>query len=386
MTPNDTVPPPRPGTDEPTRASPADPAGRDVDVLVVGAGQAGLGTAYHLTADPDLRVLVLDAAPIGRSWLDRWDSLTLFTPRRFSSLPGRRFPRGPGGCPPRTEMADYLRDYAEHFTLPVETGVRVHRLTRDGSGFVAVTSSGRVRARHVVVATGPFHRPHRPPASGDLDPNVRQLHSRDYRRPTDVPDGEVLVVGGGNSAAQLALELADAGRRVTVASPGRPWFLPETILGVSMYWWIYLAGVLNADRSAAVSRYIRNRGDAIVGTQLRTLVRRGRVRLLPHRVTGAHGHHVTLADATTVAVTTVLWCTGFRPDTSWIDVPGAVDDDGAPVHDAGESPVPGLHWMGLPWQTRLNSSIIDGVDRDARATAQRIIGSRHRSRAGTRGP
>lgn len=383
MNPHDTVPPPRPGTDEAIRASPADPAGRDVDVLVVGAGQAGLGAAYYLTADPDLRVLVLDAAPIGRSWLDRWDSLTLFTPRRFSSLPGRRFPRGTGGCPSRTEMADYLRDYAEHFALPVKTGVRVHRLTRDGSGFVALTSGGRVRARHVVVATGPFHRPHRPPASEDLDPTVRQLHSRDYRRPSDVPGGEVLVVGGGNSAAQLTLELADAGRQVTVASPGRPWFLPEAILGVSMYWWIYLAGVLNADRNAAVSRYIRKRGDAIVGTRLRTLVRRGRVRLLPHRVTGAHGHHVTLVDASTVAVKTVLWCTGFRPDTSWIDVLGAVDDDGAPVHDAGASPVSGLHWMGLPWQTRLNSSIIDGVDRDARATAGRITGSRHRRRAGT---
>jgi len=240
-----------------------------------------------------------------------------------------------------------------------------------------------VRARHVVVATGPFHRPHRPPASGDLDPAVRQLHSSDYRRPTDVSDGDVLVVGGGNSAAQLALELADAGRRVIVASPARPWFLPETILGVSMYWWIYLIGVLNADRNAAVSRYIRRRGDAIVGTRLRTLVRRGRVRLLPHRVTGAHGHHVTLADTTTVAVTTVLWCTGFRPDTSWIDVPGAADDNGTPVHDAGASPAPGLHWMGLPWQTRLNSSIIDGVDRDARATARRITGSRHRTRTGS---
>jgi len=132
-----------------------------------------------------------------------------------------------------------------------------------------------------------------------------------------------------------------------------------------------------------VSRRIRCRGDAIVGTRLRTLVRRGRVRLLPHRVTGAHGRHVTLADTTTVAVTSILWCTGFRPDTSWIDIPGALDHDGTPVHDTGASPVPGLHWMGLPWQTRLNSSIIDGVDRDARATARRITGSRHRTRTGS---
>ncbi len=365
------------GRDDAPTDHPGSPgAGRDVDVLVIGAGQAGLGTAYHLAADRDLSVLVVDAAPLGHSWLDRWDSLQLFTPRRFSSLPGLRFPDGPGGCPTRTEMARYLQDYAEHFRLPVETGVRVHRLTRHGSGFRALTSHGPVRADHVVVATGPFDRPRRPSASAELDPGVHQLHSRDYHRPDDVPAGEVLVVGGGNSAAQLALELVDAGRQVTVASPGRPWFLPETVLGVSMYWWIHLTGILDADRDAAVSRAIRRRGDAIVGTRLRTLVRRGRVRLLPHRVTGADGHHVVLADGTAVPVTSVLWCTGFVPDQPWLDVPGAVDDEGAPLHDGGASPVPGLHWMGLPWQTRLNSSIIDGVDRDARATAERITASR----------
>jgi len=137
--------------------------------------------------------------------------------------------------------------------------------------------------------------------------------------------------------------LAHDGRQVTVACPRPPWYLPEDVLGVSMYRWIYLAGILNADRDAAVSRYIRRRSDAIVGAA--------------------------------VAVTSVLWCTGFRPDTAWIDIPGAIGSDGAPLHDAGASPVRGLHWMGLPWQTRLNSSIIDGVDRDARRTARRGRGA-----------
>jgi len=179
-------------------------------------------------------------------------------------------------------------------------------------------------------------------------------------------------VGGGNSAAQLAAELHDAGRQVTVASPGPPWYLPETVLGVSVYWGIHLTGILDAGRDSRVSRYVRGRGDAIVGTRLRTLVRAGRIRLLAYRVTRASGRHVVLADGSTVPVASVLWCTGFRPDTSWIDLPGATDEDGEPRHDAGAAPVEGLHWMGLPWQTRLNSSIIDGVDRDARATARRI--------------
>ena len=343
----------------------------EVDVLVVGAGQAGLGAAYWLTRVPGLRVLVVDRAPVGQSWVDRWDSLVLFTPRRFSRLPGLRFPAGPTRCPTRLEMADYLRRYAAHHELPVRTGVDVQRVTRAADGFIVETSEGSLCARHVVVATGPFHRRHVPPAAAGLSPEVFQLHSYDYRSPAQVPDGEVLVVGGGNSAAQLAVELS-ATHAVTVAAPREPWYLPVSLLGVDLYWWSYLTGVLNAGRDARASRYVRRRGDAIVGRQLRELVRDGTVRLRPHRVVGAEARTLRLGDGSSIEVASVLWCTGFRPDTSWIDVPGAVDEAGAPVHRDGASPVDGLHWMGLPWQTRLNSSIIDGVDRDARAVAARV--------------
>ncbi|MBC7372500.1 MAG: NAD(P)-binding domain-containing protein, partial [Frankiales bacterium] len=313
-----------------------------------------------------------DAEPLGDSWLQRWDSLQLFTPRRFSGLPGLPFPAGTTRSPSRIEMADYLRAYAAEFSLPVRTAVRAERVTRTDTGFALTTSAGPLTTRQVVLATGPFRLPYVPAAAQGLDRSVRQLHSFHYHRPSDLPSGQVLVVGGGNSAAQLALELA-ATHEVTVASPGPLWFLPEDVLGVSMYWWTLLTGVLNAGGDARVSRYIRGRGDAIVGRQLQSLIRQGRVRLLPHRVISADGDHVGLADGSRVQVETVLWCTGFRPDTGWIDVPGALDDTGAPLHEAGASPVPGLHWMGLPWQTRLNSSIIDGVDRDARRTARRVL-------------
>lgn len=355
------------------------PLPHEVDVLVVGAGQAGLGVAYWLGKHPELDVLVVDALPVGQSWAERWDSLQLFTPRRFSALPGHRFPSGSTRSPSRLEMAEYLRSYVTRFALPVRTGVRVRRLSRAEGGFVAETTRGVVRAGQVVLATGPFRQPYVPPAGAAVDPSVFQLHSFDYRRPDDLPPGDVLVVGGGNSAAQLALELA-ATHRVSIASPGPLWFLPEDIAGASMYWWALLTGVLNAKADAWISRYVRRRGDAIVGRQLRGLLARGEVRLLPHRVVAGHGRSVELADGSRVPVDAVLWCTGFRPDTDWIDVPGALDRSGAPLHDKGASPVPGLHWMGLPWQTRLNSSIIDGVDRDARRTARRVLaGSRRRA-------
>lgn len=347
-------------------------AEEEFDVLVVGGGQAGLGTAYHLLREGVRDVVVVEAADVvGRSWRDRWDSLQLFTPRRFSALPGLPFPPGPTSSPSRLEMAGYLAGYAARFALPVRTSTPVRRLSRAGGGFLAETGRGALRARHVVVATGAYRRPRVPAAAADLDGSVHQLHSSSYRGPADVPAGPVLVVGGGNSAAQLALELA-ARHEVAVAAPVVPRFLPERVLGVSTYWWLLLSGVLNAGAGTPVGRFLHARHEAVFGRQLRSALRAGVVRLVPARVVSADGARVCLADGTAIAPRTVLWCTGFEPETGWIDVPGALTERGSPRHERGASPVPGLHWMGLPWQTRVNSSLVDGVDRDARLTAWRI--------------
>jgi putative flavoprotein involved in K+ transport len=349
---------------------------RPVDVLVIGAGQAGLGAAYWLRRASRLEVQVIDRAEVGSSWLARWDTLRLFTPRRFSGLPGMRFPEGQG-FPSREEVAAYLRCYTRQFELPVQTGHEVRRLSWSGGVFRALTSVGDIRAYQVVLATGPFTRPYRPAASQDLDEGIFQLHSAAYRRPTDVPDGPVVVVGGGNSAAQLALELSRT-RQVVIVSPRPLWFLPERVLGADLYWWLFVSGTLNARAWAPVSHYVRRRGDAIIGTDLRRHIRAGKIRVITGRVTAADAKHLILADGLHVPVGNVLWCTGFRPDLDWIDIDGVVGPSGEPLHHHGASRVPGLHWMGLPWQTRLNSSIIDGVDRDARAVTKRA-----RSASGT---
>lgn len=352
-----------------------------VDVLVVGGGQSGLGTAYTLQRRVGASVAVLDAdAAVGHSWGNRWDSLELFTPRRFSGLPGLRFPAGPGGYPTKDEMARYLQRYAARFSLPIRSGARVRSLRlASGGGFIAETDAGVVAADQAVIATGPYTDAHVPAAGAGLDPAVRQLHSSQYRRPADVPTRRVAVVGGGNSAAQLACELA-ATRDVTVISSRPPWFLPKTVAGASVYWYLYATGTLNADAEARVSKQVRRRGDPVIGTELRDHVRSGEIRLLPERVTGVDGNRLLLGDGTALPVETVLWCTGFRPAYGWLDIPGALDGQGRPAHARGEAAVPGLHWMGLPWQNRLNSGIIDGVDRDARLTADRVrAGLRARS-------
>ncbi|MBA3743848.1 NAD(P)-binding domain-containing protein [Sporichthya sp.] len=361
-----------------------DPGDREFDVLVVGAGQAGLATAHHLRSrlPAGSRLCVVDVGELGGRWEQRWDSLHLFTPRRFSELAGLPFPAGPDPYPGRREVAGYLRAYAAHHHLSVRAGVRVTGLGRDGELFVATThetgaataSTGthHLRARQVVIATGPFAVPHRPDFSAELGPEVTQLHAGDYRRPADLPVGPVHVVGGGNSAAQLAIELADTGRAVHVVAPREPWYVPTHILGIDAYRWFRVAGVLNARTNAPLSRYIRRRGDVIVGTELRGRIQRGEITLTTSRAVHAAPGVLGLADGAKLGVEAVLWCTGFRQDTSWIQVPGALHPDGTPRHLHGASPVPGLHWMGLPWQTRLNSSLLSGVDRDAMRTAARI--------------
>ena len=354
----------------------------DVDVLVVGAGQAGLGTGYWLARSTSTSFLIIDGADhLGDSWRRRWDSLALFTPRRFSSLPGAPLPRGDVEYPTKDEMADYLRWYAERESLPVRLQTRVLALTRDGDGFAATTTTGRIRARYVVLTPGPYSAPFVPEAAAGLDPSVAQLHSSAYCSPGDLAGQDVLVVGAGNSAAQLAVELS-ATRHVTVAAPGGMWFLPARVLGISLYWWLWLSGILNGRSSTWISRTVRARGNGIIGKDLQALVAAGRVRMVEQRVVGGRGRAVLLADGTEVETDAVLWCTGYRPDHDWLHVAGVLDEQGAPVHVGGRSPVPGLQWVGQPWQTRLNSGIIDGVDRDARAAVRRIAADEAADRTG----
>ena len=346
----------------------------EVDVLVVGAGQAGLGTGRWLAHDTDLSFLLVDGAgEIGQSWRRRWDSLVLFTPRRFSSLPGTQMPRGTGEYASKDEMAGYLAAYAQREQLPVRLRTRVTSVELASDGRLVVdTTTGVIRARQVVLATGPYTTPFIPDAAARLDPSTPQLHSSAYCRPDDLPGEQVLVVGAGNSAAQLAVELAAAGRQVTVAAPGGMWFLPSRVLGGSVFWLFWLCGALNSPSGSRLSRLVRARGDGIIGRELQDLVADGVVRMLEQRVTAASGRDVTLADGTVLQPDAVLWCTGYEPAYDWLRIPGALDAEGQPLHDGGRSPVRGLHWVGLPWQTRLNSGIIDGVDRDARAAVRRL--------------
>lgn len=338
-----------------------------LDVLVIGAGQAGLAIGHHLAKRTD-RLLIVDAAPkIGHSWRTRWDSLRLFSPAEYDGLPGMPFPAPAGTHPGKDDVADYLRGYAASFELPVRLSSPVTSLHREEHVFVATLPSGTVRARQVVVATGPFQRPLVPSLAANAD--VPQLHSSNYRNPSQIPVGaRVLVVGAANSGLQIAAELA-ATNRVSVAVGSRSPELPQRILGRDLFFWLSRSGFFTLPADSRIGRRLRARGDIVIGTRTRDLRRRG-VELRP-RLTGFAGSVASFADGSAAQFDMVLWATGYRPDYSWLHTPG-VTEDGRVRHRAGVTDVPGLYFLGLPWQTSRGSALLGFVGRDAAGLADRM--------------
>jgi putative flavoprotein involved in K+ transport len=339
------------------------------NIIIIGGGQAGLAMGYHL-AQRGIEFVILDAAPrVGHAWRSRWDSLALFTPAAYSGLPGMAFPGDPHRYPTKDEVADYLEAYADRFRLPVHAGERVDALRASTAGWEAETRSGRYEAAQVVVATGPFHQPVIPRLSRDLPPGVVQLHSASYRDPAQLPAGDVLVVGAGNSGVQIAEELSRT-HRVHLAAGERMPRLPQRVLGRSLFWWLERAGFMNVSVESLLGRRM-SRTDTLIGKSPRMLEG---VRVLG-RAVEVQGNAVLTADGGRVCPASVVWATGFRPDFGWIKAP-VLDARGAPVHRRGVTSAPGLYFLGLSWLHTRGSALLGWVGRDAEHLAE-IVEDRH---------
>ena len=342
--------------------------GERLDVVVVGAGQAGLAVGYFL-ARQGRRFVILDAADrVADTWRTRWDSLVLFTPRRYDSLPGLAFPGDPDGYPTRDEVLDYLEQYASTFELPVELNSAVRSLTAADGSFVLELDGRRLEAEQVVVATGPFQAPKVPPLAAQFAPEVFQTHSVGYRRASDVPSGTVVVVGGGNTGFQIAKELS-ATHDVRLAVGSRQTPLPQRLLGRDLFWWLTKLRLLGKTVDSRVGRRASRR-DALIGSSPRELRQRYGVEVKP-RAVGASGRTVSFADGSELEADAVIWATGYRPDHSWIDLP-VFDEDGRPRHRRGVTDVPGLYFLGLSWQHTRGSALLGWVKEDAAFIADRI--------------
>ncbi|HET9346880.1 MAG TPA: NAD(P)/FAD-dependent oxidoreductase [Candidatus Limnocylindrales bacterium] len=350
-----------------------------IDTVVIGAGQAGLSAGYYL-AKRGLPFVILDAdARIGDHWRDRWDSLRLYSPAKYDALPGRRFPAPSSHWPTAREMADYLETYARWFELPVQSGVRVTAVDRDREGFVVATDGGRrIGARQVIIATGPFREPSVPAFAGELDPSIQQLHSHDYRNPAQLLDGPVLVVGLSHSGADIAFETATAGHRTILSGtshgqvPIRVTDSKRAMLGwpVVEFFFKHVA-TIRTPMGRAMRPHVRQGGGPLLRIRLQDLDRAG-VERHDEKTVGVKDGRPVLADGTVLDVANVIWATGYRPDYSFVNAP-ITGPDGWPEEARGVSPtVPGLYFLGVPFQYAFSSMLVAGAGRDARYVVDRV--------------
>jgi putative flavoprotein involved in K+ transport len=349
-----------------------------VQVVVIGAGQAGLSVGYCL-AQRGLSFVILESnARIGDSWRRRWDSLRLFTPAKYDGLIGLPFPAPPYSFPTKDEMADYLEAYARHFDLPVRTGVKVDRLWRDGAKYIVEAGDRRIEADHVVVAMATYQAPRIPEFAQSLDPAIVQLHSSRYKNPSQLKAGDVLVVGAGNSGADIAVDIAHshhtwlAGRH-----PGNIPFHIESRLAralLPVLFRVVFHRILTVD--TPMGRKARpgfiSKGGPLIRVKPADLAAAG-VERTP-RVAGVQDGRPLLANGRALDVANVIWCTGFHPGLSWIDLPKPVyGADGEPVHERGIVPgEQGFYFVGLHFLYSLSSTMIHGVARDAERIADTI--------------
>lgn len=340
-----------------------------VETVIIGGGQAGLAVGYYLR-QRGLQFVILDENErVGDAWRKRWDSLRLFTPARYDGLPGMRFPGPSSSYPTKDETADFLEDYAHQFGLPVRTGVNVERLSGTGGAFDVSSGDDTLSAESVVVATGAYHHPRIPSLASQLDGAIVQLHSTEYCNRTQLREGEVLVIGAGNSGAEIALDIAGhhpvwLSGRDTGQEPTRAGSIPDRLFTPIM--WL---GATRLTVGTRMGRKLRDRfldpprGIPLGRVRRKDIAAAGIERV--GRTTGVRDGYPVLEDGRRLEVSNVIWCTGFTPDFSWIDLP-LPTHNGLPIHDRGiVDSVPGLYFIGLLFLYSLSSALLGGVGRDA---------------------
>jgi putative flavoprotein involved in K+ transport len=339
------------------------------DTVVIGGGQAGLSAGYHLRK-AGRSFVILDANErIGDSWRHRYDSLRLFTPARYAGLPGGRFPGRGSAAPTKDQMADYLEAYASRFSLPVRTRMTVDGVRWDGDTYEVSTGAGTLHAANVIVASGAHREPRVPTIARDLDPAIVQLHSSEYRNQAQLRPGGVLVVGAGNSGGDIALESVSS-HPTWLSGPERghiPFHIDTWISRNVAVRLVVFAGRHVLTIRTPIGRKVKaknaTQGDPLVRVKPKELLAAGVTRV--PKTTAVRDGLPVLEDGTVLDVTNVIWCTGFRHDLSWIDLP-IFGEDGAPMHDRGVvTSEPGLYFVGLPFQFAAASDVLPGVGRDA---------------------
>jgi len=303
------------------------------DVIVIGAGQAGLSMGYYLKKS-SLSFLILDKNErIGDVWRNRYDSLVLFTPRSYSSLRGLPLEGDPNSFPTKNEVGDYLERYANTFDLPIQNNTEVHRITKLDGIFHITTHNSSLIAKNVIIASGPFQYPKIPKFSKELSKEIVQLHTSQFKNLSQLQEGTALVVGGGNSGTQIAVELAESHH--TYLPVGKKLrYLPLRFRNKSVFEWFDKLGLLKASNTSLIGKRIQKMGDPVFGYELLGKINDGKVNMKSRAVSG-NKDVITFNDGTSLRVENIIWATGFIPDYSWVEIPNFLSSTGSVKHHRG---------------------------------------------------
>lgn len=333
------------------------------EFIIIGAGQAGLAAAYYLKQHM-LDYMIIDANhQVGAPWLNRWDSLKLFTPTEFNHLPGMPFPFKQGHYPNKYQVADYLQSYARNFAMPIKFGHKILKLKKTGDIFVLKSQTKTFLAKNVIVATGPFHTPYKPKFHQKISPEIVQIHSEHYKNTDQLQKGDTLVVGSGDSGVQILQEIADTGRQVYFSGETRIASMPQELFGKTLWWWFARLGFLSVNKYSWLGKHLSRRAQPVIGTDVKALLKRKNVTSVG-RALDAQNANIIFKKANVSSIKNIIWATGFKPSFHWIKNI-QLDELSYPKNYRGVSPMQGLYFVGLPWLYTRGSATLGGVKKDA---------------------